>query len=88
MGDSSDGRSRKALPLVAKAIFSSLKMAGKVPPRRSSGSSAAGSLPPAREAGALGRVSPLLGFPGLHMAEGLRIAPGQASLEQAFKLCY
>ena len=87
-GDSSDGRSRKALPLVAKTIFSSLEMAGKVALRRSSGGSMAGIVLPAGQPGALGRASPLLGVPGLGMAEGLTIAPGQTSLEQAFKVMF
>lgn len=40
----------------------------------------------AGQPGALGRASPLLGVPRLGMAKGLRTAPEQVSLEQAFKV--
>lgn len=87
MGDSSDGRSRKALPLVTESIFSSLEIAGKVARRRSSGGAPwlgscclRGSQEPWGEP-PLSWASHVLG-----MAKGLRIAPEQASLEQAFKV--
>lgn len=53
VGDSSRGRSRKALPLVTKAIVSSLEVAGKVSLRRSSRAPVAGVVLPAGQLGAL-----------------------------------